>query len=307
MESVELSGVIVPVFTPLDDDDRVDELAFRRVLRWLINAGVNALFVGGSAGVGPLLVASEWQRLMEIAADEMNGSLPLLGGAMDTSTQRIKEKIGFLAGLGYKYCVVTPSYYYTLQTPAEHLRLFSECAESSPGMTLIAYNIPSFTHSEIPVEIICMLARRGLIKYCKDSSNDLAYFRRLMVEGGPFGLKVFMGAEPLIAEALLGGAAGIVPVCANLEPQTFIQAYQAGLRQDQSALKRLQERILGLRRNVIEAVPCWIAGVNTAMAILGFGSGKPISPLQPLTAEEKQKLEVFMGAGFIIEGEKYNK
>ncbi len=297
MEPAKLSGVIVPVITPVDDEDRIDELAFRRVLRWLIDAGVHALFVGGSAGVGPLLVAREWQRLMEIATDEVNGALPLLGGAIYTSTRRIKEKIGFLAGLGFKYAVVTPSYYYTLQTPAEHLRLFSECAESSPGIAVVAYNIPACTHSEISVEVICELARRGVLKYCKDSSTDLAYFRRLIEEAGPFGLKVFMGEEPHIAEALLGGAAGIVPVCANLEPQTFIQAYQAGLRQDRAELKRLQERILVLRANVVQSVPCWIAGVNGAMAVLGFGAGKPVSPLQPLTAEEQQKMEAFVRAG----------
>jgi len=296
MEPVELSGVIVPVITPVDVEDRVDELAFRGVLRRLIEAGVHALFVGGSAGVGPLLAAREWQRLMEIAADEVNGGLPLLGGAIDTSTARIKEKISFLAGLGFKYCVVTPAYYYTLQTPAEHLRLFSECAESSPGVAIVAYNIPSCTHSEIPVEVICDLARRGALKYCKDSSTDLAYFRRLMAEAAPFGLKVFMGEEPHIAEALLAGASGIVPVCANLEPQTFIQAYQAGLRQDREELKRLQERILVLRAHLLQSVPCWISGINAAMAVLGFGSGKPVSPLQPLTAEEMQKMKAFVRA-----------
>ena len=299
MGPVELSGVIVPVFTPVDDEDRVDELAFRRALRRLIGAGVHALFVGGSAGVGPLLVAREWQRLMEIAADEVNGALPLLGGAIDTSTRRIKDKIGVMAGLGFKYCVVTPSYYYTLHTPDEHLRLFSECAESSPGVAVVAYNIPACTQSEIPVEVICELARRGVLKYCKDSSTDLAYFQRLIAEAAPLGLKVFMGEEPHIAAALLGGAAGIVPVCANLEPQTFIQAYQAGLRQDRAALERLQARVLVLRVNVVQAVPCWIAGVNAAMAVLGYGSGNAVSPLQRLTAGEKQKLEAFMRAGIV--------
>ena len=233
---------------------------------------------------------------MEIAVDEVSGALPLLGGAIDTSTSRIKEKIGILARLGYKYCVVTPTYYYTLQTPSEHLRLFSECAASNPDIAVVAYNIPSCTHSQIPVEVICELARHGALKYCKDSSTDLAYFRRLMAEAAPVGLKVFMGEEPNIAGALLGGASGIVPVCANLEPKTFIQAYQAGVRQDRAELNRLQERIRVLRQNLLLAVPCWIAGIKTAMATLGFGSGKPVSPLQPLTVEEKQTIEDFVRA-----------
>ncbi len=296
MESVELSGVIVPVITPLDDEERVEEATFRRILRRLIEAGVHALFVGGSAGEGPLLVTREWQRMVEIACDEVKGALPLLGGAMDTSTSRVREKIGILAGLGFKYFVVTPTYYYTLQTPGEHLRLFSECAQSSQGMAMIIYNIPSAVHSQIPAEVVVELARRGATRYCKESSADIAYFRRLMAEAAPYGLKVFMGEEPNIAEALLGGASGIVPVCANLEPQTFIQAYQAGLRKNHAELARLQERILLVRSHLPRLAPCWIAGVKYSVAVLGLGSGRPVSPLQPLTTEEKQKLENFIHA-----------
>ena len=296
MEQVELAGVIVPVITPVDEEERVEEATFRRILRRLIESGVHALFVGGSAGEGPLLVTREWQRMVEIAFDEVNGALPLLGGAMDTSTGRIKEKIGLLANIGFKYFVVTPSYYYTLQTPGEHLRLFSECAERGQGMTMIVYNIPSAVHCQIPAEVVVELARRGATKYCKESSADIAYFRRLMAEAAPHGLKVFMGEEPNIAEALLSGASGIVPVCANLEPQTFVQAYEAGLRQDRAELARLQERIMLVRSHLPRLAPCWIAGVKYSVAVLGLGSGKPVSPLEPLTAEEKLKLENFVHA-----------
>jgi 4-hydroxy-tetrahydrodipicolinate synthase len=296
MENNDLHGVIVPTITPVDDEDRVDELAFRRVIRRLIDSGVHALFVGGSAGEGPLLTSREWQRMVEIAFDEVNGALPLLGGVMDTSTRRVKEKIGLLAGIGFKYFVLTPSYYYTLQTPEEHLRLFSECAESSQGMEMIAYNIPSAVNSQVPVEVVVELARRGLARYCKESSADIAYFHRLMAEAAPYGLKVFMGEEPNIAAGLLGGASGIVPVCANLEPKTFVRAYEAGLRKDQAELATLQERILLVRSHLPKLAPCWIAGVKYSVAALGLGSGKPVSPLQPLTAEEKLKLEALVRA-----------
>ena len=297
MSNPELHGVIVPMMTPVDDDDRVDEPAFRRVIRRLIGSGVHALFVGGSAGEGPLLVSREWQRMVEIAFDEVNGALPLLGGVMDTSTARVKEKIGILARIGFKYFVLTPTYYYTLQTPGEHLRLFSQCADNSRGMEMIIYNIPSAVNSQIPIEVVVELARRGLAKYCKESSADFAYFQRLMAEAAPFGLKVFMGEEPNIAAGMLGGASGIVPVSANLEPQTFVQAYEAGLRGDREELARLQERIMLVRSHLPRLAPCWISGVKYAVAAIGLCSGKPVSPLEPLTAEERHKLDVFVRAG----------
>ncbi len=39
----DLKGIVVPVITPVDDQDRVDESAFRKVIRHLIDSGVRGL------------------------------------------------------------------------------------------------------------------------------------------------------------------------------------------------------------------------------------------------------------------------
>ena len=113
----EPSGVVVPAITPVDDEDRVHEADFRRSIRRLIDSGVNAIFIGGSAGEGPLLTEHEWERMVTIAYDEAHGAVNLLGGAMDTSTRRVLAKMRILAQLGYPHCVVTPTYYTTLRHP----------------------------------------------------------------------------------------------------------------------------------------------------------------------------------------------
>jgi len=86
---VSLKGVIVPAITPVNERDGVDKAAFRKVLRRLVEAGVHGIFVGGSAGEGPLLADAEWRRMVTIAVDEVDGRIPLLGGAIDTSSARV--------------------------------------------------------------------------------------------------------------------------------------------------------------------------------------------------------------------------
>ena len=231
--------------------------------------------------------------MVTIAHDEVKGAVNLLGGAIDTSTRRVRAKMRILSQLGYPYCVITPTYYITLRHPDEYLRLFGECAEHADGMNIVAYNIPSCTGSVIPADKAIEMARRGWFRYMKESSGDFDYFRRLVVEGAEVGLKVLEGEEPHIAKGLLAGAVGIVPVCANFEPATYIAAYRAGLARDEAALVRLQERILEVRRQLLFVGPLWIAGIKYAMSLLGIGSGKPVSPLQPLTAEEQAKVAEF--------------
>ncbi len=293
MEHKQLAGVVVPVITPVDKEDRVDEAAFRKLLRHLVEGGVHALFIGGSAGEGPLLLLSEWVRLMQIAREEVGNNLPLLGGVMETSSRRIAEKIKLLKEMGYAHYVVTPAYYFPLKTNEEHLQLFADCKEHDGGMNLIPYNLPSIVKAEIPIEVLLEIARRGWVSYCKESSANLEYFRRLVTEGRECGLQVFMGDEFSMREGLKMGACGIVPSCANFEPQPFVAAYQAALAGNDEALQQAYERILVLRENLPLAGSYWVAGVKQALAYIGIGSGKPVSPMSPLTYDQQKKVKQF--------------
>jgi 4-hydroxy-tetrahydrodipicolinate synthase len=283
MKNRELYGVIVPIITPVDSEDRIDEGSFRRMIHHVIDGGAHGLFVGGSAGEGPLLTEIEWTRMMEIARDENGNRVPLLGGVMDTSTRRVKKKIKLLKQMDYEFFVVSPTFYLSLSSPEEHLRLFSECADAGSGMEMLGYNIPQNTHSQVPAEVFHECLRRGWIRYCKDSSGDMEYFRRLQ----GVGLKVFSGSEFDLTDKLLAGAAGVVNVCANYEPDTFVRAYDAAGKKDREALTEIQKRVDFLRQNLCLAGPCWLSGIKYAMSTLAIGSGKPVSPLQP--APEKQK------------------
>lgn len=289
-----LSGVVVPVITPVDEQDCVDEVALRTLLRRLIEAGVHGLFIGGSAGEGPLLTMSEWVRLMEIAYDEVGEALPLLAGVMETSSQRVVEKVKLLKRMGFEHYVVTPTYYFPLKTADEHFRLFAACKEHDDGMNLIPYNLPSIVKAEIPIEVLIEVTRRGWVKYCKESSGNLEYFRQLISGGRELGLQLFMGDELSMLEGLRMGACGVVPSSANFEPEPFVAAYSASLAGDDEALNRAYQRILVLRENLPLAGAYWVAGVKQALACVGIGSGKPISPMSPLTLEQGENVRQFV-------------
>ena len=291
MTEGEIAGVIVPALTPVDSNDRVDEPAYRKLLRSLIESGVQGIFVGGTAGEGPLLTQREWERMAGIAFEECHGRVHLLGGATDTSTARVIERVHTLQAIGYENVVIVPTFYLKLKYPEEHLRLFGECKQAAGNTNLIAYNIPSCASSTIPVEVVCEMTRRGWIRYCKESSEDMDYFQQLLEQGGPLGLKVFVGSERHAAEALQMGAQGIVPVCANYEPATYIAAYEA--RHDPDRLRSLQERILTVIQNLVLAPRSWIAGAKYAIALKGIGSGRPVSPTEPLNDSERRAIEGF--------------
>jgi len=284
--NIELHGIVVPIITPVDEQDRVDEVAFRKVIRYLITSGVHGLFVGGSAGEGPLLTLPEWTRMMEIALDEVDGEIPILGGVMETSTRRVIEKIKLLEEIGYHHYAVSPTYYITTRSGAEHVRLFSACKEAAPDLEMVVYNIPSCVGSSVALETFLEMGRRGLTRCCKESSGDPDLLLPLIEQGQELGLRVLVGEERLMYDGLLAGGVGAVPVGANYEPETYIRLYEAGVRGDRDELARYFERsryVCG----VLTGGTSWLAGIKYALSQRGLGTGRPVSPLQPTEDERK--------------------
>lgn len=291
MKPVSLKGVIVPAITPVNERDGVDKAAFGKQLRRLVKAGVHGIFVGGSAGEGPLLADAEWRRMVETARDVVGGKLPLLGGVMDTSTRRVLDKIAVLRKAGYRHAVLTPTFYLATKTGGEHLRLFAAAREAAGDMEIVAYNIPSCTNSVLTVDTVSELARRGWVRCVKDSSGDLPALKALIRRGHKLGLSVLAGDEPISGEALLAGADGIIPVCANVEPETFLALYQAGVAGDRKGVARQMRRVNELRDALVVAGPCCLAGIKYAVSRLGIGSGAVVSPLEPAPAAQRQLID----------------
>jgi len=292
-----LKGVVIPSITPVNERDEVDQDAFGRVLRRLIAAGVNGIFVGGSAGEGPLLTGPEWRRMVETAHAVVGDQLPLLGGVMDTSTRRVLEKIGILREIGYRYAVLTPTFYQSTPNGSEHLRLFAAAMEAAGDMEIVAYNIPGCTGSVLAVDTVCELARRGWIRCCKDSSGDLPHVMELIRRGKDLGLSVLAGDEKTSGDALLSGANGIIPVCGNYEPETFLSLYNAGANGDHAGVAKQMARVAELRNALVLAGPCWLTGIKYAVSLLGLGSGAIVSPLEPVTDDQRIIIRKFVGAG----------
>jgi 4-hydroxy-tetrahydrodipicolinate synthase len=290
-----LRGVVVPIITPIDAEEKVDEAGLRRLIRRLVEAGVHGLFVGGGAGEGPLLPADQWRNLAEVAFDEVKGRLPLLGGVMDTSSRRVCEKVGVLRTIGYSHFVITPTYYLPARAESEHLRLFGEAREAGGNMEMIAYNIPQCTGASIAVDTLCEMARRGWLRCCKESSGDITYFKDLVSRGGERGLSVLGGDEVAIVEELQAGAAGIVPACGNIVPVVFIQAFEAAERSDWTGVARIHKEIMRIRAPLVTGGPNWLSGIKYAASLMGSGSGKAMSPLEPVGPQQKQDIELLLG------------
>ncbi|MBI9019160.1 MAG: dihydrodipicolinate synthase family protein [Phycisphaerae bacterium] len=279
-------GVIVPIVSPVDENENIDEKALRVLIQHCISAGVDGVFAGGSAGMGPLLSDFTWQRLMEIVADEVDGKINILGGIITTSTAKAIKKIKIIEQLRFDAMVVTPTFYIAIHSEKEMMAHFNACRQAT-AMQMVAYNIPGCTGSVVPAEVIEKLATEKSISLVKESSGDSDYFKKILQICKKHDVGLMQGNEIDFDWGLLSGAAGIVPVCANYDPALFVRMYRAGVEQNPEKASALQKEISQLRLNLGAHKKNWISGIMYGMKTLGIGSGVPLMPLQQLSNTEK--------------------
>ena len=89
-------GVIPPIITPVTAKEEVDEgkvCAHCVFSERCIEGGLHGIFVCGSNGETMQLTQRQRERAIQIAIDQVNGRLPVVCGAMDSSTMRALNNV----------------------------------------------------------------------------------------------------------------------------------------------------------------------------------------------------------------------
>lgn len=237
-----LRGIVPPLCTPLDDAGVVDERSLEQLVRRQLDAGVHAVFVLGSSGEAIYLDDAARARALEVVVSAVGGAVPVLAGALAGSSSRVIAQVRQIERRAVDAVVVTPPFYAVLSDP-EVTNHFELIAAASP-FPVVAYDIPGNVGRKLPAEVSIDLLSRKVIAGLKDTSGDMAGFRRIVdATRGDDGPSIFTGSDRLAAEALAAGATGIVPGIGNVCPDLFVALYAAHLAGASEEVERLQRQV----------------------------------------------------------------
>ena len=90
--ALNLEGLIPATVLPMTADAEIDEAQLRRYIRWVSDQGPVALAINADTGEGPHLTHREKVRVIEIVADELNGTLPIVAGLGGPFTRQAVEQ-----------------------------------------------------------------------------------------------------------------------------------------------------------------------------------------------------------------------
>jgi 4-hydroxy-tetrahydrodipicolinate synthase len=91
-KQLDLAGIIPAVCLPMTADEKIDEPALRKYIRWVAGHGIKGVAVNADTGEGPWLYPDERIRVIEIWAEELQGKIPIIAGLTASFTD---EAIAF--------------------------------------------------------------------------------------------------------------------------------------------------------------------------------------------------------------------
>ncbi|MCX5143729.1 MULTISPECIES: dihydrodipicolinate synthase family protein [unclassified Streptomyces] len=278
------SGVIPPVVTPLTADGELDRPSLERVVGHLLDGGVSGLFALGSSGETAYLTPGQQDDVIEVITAAAAGQVPVLVGAIETTTNRAVERANRAAELGADAVVVTAPFY-TRTHDLEIDRHFRDIA-AAVDLPLLAYDVPVCVHSKLDPELLLPLAADGVLAGVKDSSGDDGSFRRLVIGARELpDFSVLTGHELVVDAMMLGGADGSVPGLGNVDPHGYVRLHEAAVRGDWAAARAEQDRLVALfdiiraaRPGTASATAAGLGAFKTALMLRGIITTNVMSP-----------------------------
>ena len=291
MKNPLFTGACTALVTPFLNG-KVNYPMLEQLLKRQMEAGIRAVVICGTTGESPTLSDSEKLEMFRRAKQYVSSDCLIIAGTGSNCTEhavalsKAAETVGADALL-----VVSP--YYNKATGEGLLAHYSAIA-GAVHIPVIAYNVPSRTGVDIPVEVCRCLAMIPNMAGIKEASTDVRKVTKIRAEC-PRDFAVWSGNDDLAAAVIALGGQGVISVVSNVAPVETQALAQAALDGDFDTAADLQIRLLPLIEQLfseVNPIP-----VKAAMKLIGFDCGDCRLPLTPMSRENCEKLKKLLSAG----------
>ena len=212
-----IKGVIVPILTPIDTDEMIDEEKMREQVDYVIEGGVLGILAFGSNGEFYAVEEEEMERGLKIIVDQTADRVPVYFGIGAISTKKCIRLAQMAAANGAAgISILQPMF---LKPTEDELFLhFKRIAEAVPEMPVLLYNNPGRVGYTLSGDLVERLANQvENIVGMKDTSGDITQTAEFIRRTRAVDFKVFGGKDTLLYASLCHGAVGGVCTAANFK------------------------------------------------------------------------------------------
>ena len=280
-------GIIVPVVTPVDENYKFNEAAYRKLIEYFVENGVHGIFPFGTTGEFYAFTDEEYEHILRVTKDAVAGRMDIYAGTNSITPDgvirlaKIAEKVGVDA-----LSVLTPMFVSQTQ---EEVETFYRTVAAATKLPVIIYNNKPKTNVTVTPETIAKLADIPNIVAVKDSTGDMTNAEEyLRLTRGKKDFCVLMGRDTLIYGALCYGAAGAITSCANVAPMLAVEIYNKYMEGDMQGALEAQFKFSALR--IATNMGTFPVVLKEGLKLIGYNCGDCMPPIMPLHEAQREKL-----------------
>ncbi len=215
-----LSGSIVALVTPMNEDGSVDFNAIKKLVDWHVKEGTSGIVAVGTSGESATLEIDEHLEVIKSVVKYADGRIPIIAGSGSNSTAQAIKTTSESYKIGADYSLlVTP--YYNKPSQKGLIEHYLKIADSC-DIKQILYNFPSRTSCDLRPDTVEILSRHENIIGIKESVNTKERMKKLKnISDLNKDFLVFSGDDETFIDLLSIGGSGVVSVAANVIPKAI--------------------------------------------------------------------------------------
>jgi len=274
MDTTFIKGVIPPIVTPIDDQERVNEKPLRQIVDHVIAGGVHGILSLGSNGEFYGLAREEQERAAVITLDQAKGRVPVYVGIAEITT---RECVRWARWAEHHQAQAISVLHPMFLSPSDEelYRHFKAVAEAT-ALPVLLYNNPDRMRCGISASLLDRLADVPNIVGIKESSGDMTLTAEFIRRTRDRDFKVIAGRDILIFGTLAYGGAGTVASSANIVPKLVVEIYDKFMAGDLAGALEAQYRLAPMR--MAYNLGSFPVVTKDYMRLLGFEVGESIRP-----------------------------
>ncbi len=221
-----IKGVVVPIITVIDENEKIDEAGMRKQVDFVINGGMQGILAFGSNGEFYQIEEDEMERGLRIMVDQAAGRVPVYFGIGAINTKKC-VRLAKMAVANGAACVSILQPMFLKPTSEELYLHFKTIADAIPETPVLLYNNPGRVGYGISADMVDRLAHEvPNIVGMKDTSGDITLTEECVRRNRDVNFKVFGGKDTLLYASLCVGAVGGVCTAGNFMPELIGDVYQ---------------------------------------------------------------------------------
>lgn len=286
-----LSGVIVPMLTPMTENKKVDLEAIQTISQWHIEKNAaSALFPISGSGEHYALRPEEKKQIIEALSEAINGQIPLMPGTHGDSLDETLELTEFAKNHDVEAVVIVVPQF--IPPEDELIYDYYKQINDAVDIPIMLYEPPGIREHEITPELLERLAGLKNVVGIKDSSSDIGKLSR-HVMAVKEQLTIIQGVETLYLPALSIGAEGCIGGGCNIYPDVIDNIRTAFNNRELDKALEFQQKVIELWDILGTG---WPASGKYVYKILGLPVRETCRVSHvPITDEVRDNLESFFG------------